>query len=319
MKLAIMGTGPFAVPMFESLATGPDEICGLITRPVIQGRGRTAVVNPMADAAKRLGVEVHSPQSANSSQTLDLLSGWVPDVLVVCDYGQILSAETLAAARLGCINLHGSLLPKYRGAAPVQWAILQGDEETGVTVIHMNPRLDAGPILSSRQLAIGPAETHEELEPRLAALGVEPVIESLEMLRNWDGQSPIGTPQDASHASKAPRLSKSQGRIDWCKTTQQIMNQVRAFKPWPGSYTFAPRSKGDPQRLLIDLAEAIELSEADQAREPGEVIRSDAEQLAVRTGDGAVSILRLQPAGKRLMNIDEFLRGRPPKQGAKLG
>ncbi len=319
MKLAIMGTGPFAVPMFESLASGANEIVGLITRPTRQRRGRAAVVNPMRETASRLGIDTQSPESANSTESLALLAAWAPEVLVVCDYGQILSAEVLSATRLGGINLHGSLLPKYRGAAPVQWALLNGDEETGVTVIHMNPRLDAGPILASRRIPIGPQETHDELEPRLAALGVEAVRDALGLLSDWDGESPLGQVQDSTQASKAPRLSKSDGLIAWTKTTAQILNQVRALKPWPGSYTFAPRRKGDAQRLLIDQLEPLELADADRSFAPGEVVCADAQRLGIRTGDGAVSIIRLQPAGKRMLEIAEYLRGHLPQKGVKLG
>lgn len=322
MKIVVMGTGPFAVPMFEALVRSDrHEVAALITRPVRQSKSRHVVVNPMRQSAESMGVAVHAPEDMNVAEGQALLRELAPDALVVCDYGQILVAETLAVARLGGVNLHGSLLPKYRGAAPVQWALLRGDTETGVTVIHMTPRMDAGPILATRRIAIGDDETHAELEPRLAQLGVEPVLESLQMLEQWDGKSPLGAPQDKSLASRAPRLKKSDGRIDWAMTSSEIHNRVRALQPWPGAFTFIPRGKGDPQRLLISrlqVVAAAELPEDAREASPATVIASDRDRLWIRTGDGAVSLQRLQPAGKREMEIVEYLRGYQPAPGLVL-
>ena len=319
-----MGTGPFAVPMFRALVESTDhQTLGLITRPSRQGKSRQAVVNPMREAAEQLGVEVRSPEDINSDEGQQLLRDWAPDVLVVCDYGQILSAPMLGLARRGGVNLHGSLLPKYRGAAPVQWALLNGDEETGVTVIHMTPRMDAGPILAARRVTIDPDETHEQLEPRLAKAGVEPVLESLARLEQWDGESPLGAVQDKALACRAPRLSKADGRVNWSATAAAIKNQVRALKPWPGAFTFVPRRKGDPQRLKIDRVRVVtadELAAAGVEAEgaAGEVVVSDKDRLWIRTGDGAVALEAVQPAGKRLMTASEYLRGFQPEPGLKL-
>src|SRR5688572_8956748 len=259
MRIVVLGTGPFAVPMFQSLLDSPHEVAALMTRPTPPAKGREkGPVNPMRDAAEARGLPVHSPASINTEEGKQLLQQLAPDLLVVCDYGQILAGDVLAIAPLGGINLHASLLPKYRGAAPIQWALLQGESETGVTVIHMTPRLDSGPILAVRKTEIRPDEAHPELEQRLARLGIEPVHEAIEQLAQWDRASTIGTPQDKALATKAPRLKKEHGAIDWSRTGEQIRNQVRALKPWPGTYTFWQREGHDPLRLVIDRASVVE-------------------------------------------------------------
>ena len=178
-----MGTGPFAVPMFERLLAAQAKRIALVTRPdrPVHARG-SAVRNPMRELAQKHGLPVFEPEDVNSAESREQLAAYAADLFVVCDYGQILSRDTLALARLGGINLHGSLLPKYRGAAPIQWAIYHGETETGVSVIHMTPQLDAGPVLVQRATPIGPTETAAELEPRLAALGADAVDDALAML-----------------------------------------------------------------------------------------------------------------------------------------
>src|SRR5437667_5750819 len=176
MRLLVLGTGPFAVPMFQSLLDSRHEVLALVTRPTPRPKEREKeAANPMRLLAESRGVPVHAPTSINSEEGKQLIAQLAPDLFVVCDYGEILAADVLSLVPLGGINLHASLLPKYRGAAPIQWALLNGESETGVSVIHMTPRLDGGPILAVRSTAIGPEETHPELEQRLAALGIEPV------------------------------------------------------------------------------------------------------------------------------------------------
>jgi methionyl-tRNA formyltransferase len=274
----------------------------------------------MRDLAASRGLQIHAPQSINSAEGASLLAGLKPDLLVVCDYGQILSRDVLGLAPLGGINLHASLLPKYRGAAPIHWAILSGETETGVSVIHMTPRLDGGPILAVRRTDIGYDETQPDLEARLADLGIEAVQEAIGLLEKWDRASPIGTPQYTKLATKAPRLKKEQGAIDWSKSAEQIRNHVRALKPWPGSYTFWHRTGHEPLRLVVDRVEAQEPGVRGQESQerPGQVVLSDGKRLHVATGDGVLSILTLQPAGKRHMAAEEFLRGYPLRVGEIL-
>jgi methionyl-tRNA formyltransferase len=272
----------------------------------------------MREVAEARGIEVLSPDDVNSETVRKQLASLRPDLYVVCDYGQILSPETLSIPPLGGINLHGSLLPKYRGAAPVHWAIWNGDRETGVTVIHMTPKLDGGPALTLRATPIGESETTEELEPRLALLGVEPVHEAIAMLAAWDRSSPLGKPQDPALACRAPRLKRSDGAVDWSLAAARIYNQFRALKPWPGSYTHWQRPNGEPLRLLLDDIAIVD-GVLPKSETPGSVLVSDGARLEVATGEGILSLRKVQPAGKRVMEIDDFLRGYPIPVGDRLG
>lgn len=326
LRIVMMGTGPFAVPTFRALLESPHQVVALVTRPerpVHTHRKPTVAQNPMKAVAVERGVPVLDPESVNAPSAQEALAALRPDLLLVCDYGQILSRQTLGLARLGGINLHGSLLPAYRGAAPVNWAIYHGETETGVTVIHMTPQLDAGPCLLQRRTEIGPNETAVELEPRLAELGVPAVLEAIEMLT--DERPHAGIPQDPKLATKAPRLKKSDGLVDWTRTSMQIRNQVRAFVPWPKTYTFWRHGEGEPVRLILE--EVVAASDdvlrvtlgGELKSEPGTVLAVDREVVMVVCGLGAVLIQRLQPAGKRGMTIAEFLRGNEIKPGERLG
>jgi methionyl-tRNA formyltransferase len=294
-------------------------VLALVTRPIADGgKRRKTAENPTRDLGQSVDLPILDPADANDDAFVASLRELHADVLVVCDYGQILSPDCLGAARLGGINLHGSLLPRYRGAAPVQWSILSGDTVTGVTIIHMTPRLDGGPCLVQRELAIDPLETAADLEPRLADLGVGPVHEALELLAGWDGQAPLGQPQDPHLATRAPRLKKSDGEIDWCLPASQIVNQVRAYQPWPGSFTqWSPPAKG-PQRLIL-LSVRVEAEASAQGFQPGQVIEAQDSRLIVQTGQGQLRIEQLQPAGKRTMPTADFLRGQSLQSGDRLG
>jgi len=324
MKIIMMGTGPFAVPTFESLAI-KHEIPLLVTRPSIPVKRGKQPPTPMKDAAVKLGIPVVEPVSVNDDEFVQELADHQSDLFVVCDYGQILSKKCLAASRLGGINLHGSLLPKYRGAAPVNWPIYFGDTVTGISVIHMTPRLDGGPVLSSQSTEIGSEETAEQLEPRLSEMGVPCVHDAIEQLEKWDGTSTIGAVQDSSLATPARRLKKSDGAIDWSRTAFEIKNQIRAFQPWPASFTNWQREPNKAVRLIVHQVQVV--PEATSSPVGGTVIATDDDsgsdskprrKLWVATGSGAVAIESIQPAGKRQMDIQEFLRGYPVKVGDRL-
>lgn len=320
VRLIMMGTGPFAVPTFESLLRSEHLIAALVTRPVRPAKGRGAVSkSPTQAVAEVAGVEVLAPEDVNDVASRAALARMNAELFVVCDYGQILSRETLSLPRWGGINLHGSLLPKYRGAAPVNWAILSGDRETGVSVIHMTPRLDAGPCLAIARTPIGPDENAVELERRLSLLGVAPVHEAIALLQRWDGHSPIGVVQDRALATRAPRLSKSDGEIRWSQSAQQIANQVRGLQPWPGTYTHWSGTGDASQRmrLIVDRVSIVAASEPGTLA--GTVVPSPPGKLVVACGTDWVSIDRVQPAGKRSMEIAEFLRGHNVPPGSQLG
>ncbi|MGI9515430.1 MAG: methionyl-tRNA formyltransferase [Pirellulaceae bacterium] len=318
MKLIVMGTGPFAVPAIRWFRESDHEIALLVTRPIEDaGRRRKTVPNPVLELVAAWGdTEIIDPQDINAGTVQRTLQELRADLLFVCDYGQLLSREILATTRLGGINLHGSLLPKYRGAAPINWAIFNGEKETGVTVIHMTPRLDGGPMLVQTKLAIGENETAEQLEPRMAELGVAAVTESIEMLASWDGQQSLGTPQDKGQVTKAPRIRKQQGQLDWSRTARELFNQIRAFQPWPGSFTWWQGDAAQPLRIIVHQAVVVQRPAGQLA---GFVEAVDEQSITVATGDGLLQLVEIQPAGKRQMPVTEFLRGRKVAVGDRLG
>jgi methionyl-tRNA formyltransferase len=324
MRIVFMGTGPFCVPSLQAVQESGHDVVAIITRPDRPGPGnKKPPANPMRDAAVAAGLPVHAPEDVNATAGLELVKSLQPDALVVCDFGQILSKACLSIPPKGGVNLHASLLPKYRGAAPIHWAIFYGETETGVSVIHMTPKLDGGPIVAMKKVAIGPSETTEQLEPRLAEIGAAAVLDSLNLLATWDGNSDLGEVQDHSKATKAPRLAKNDGRVQWTRSARQIFNQVRAFQPWPGTFTLVPRSKGDPIRLILEevsvVAEAADevpdLAESDPS--PGTVVKVEKDVLWLATGSGILAIHRVKPSGKRVMDIGEWLRGYPQELGAQ--
>ena len=311
----MMGTGPFAVPTFRALLNSQHEVAALVTRPAkpVHGR-RTGPVNPMRQVAEERGLAVLEPESINTDEAQQALRTLNVDLMVVCDYGQILSPGTLACAPLGGINLHASLLPKYRGAAPINWAMYHGEPETGITVIHMTPKLDAGPTLVQRRMAIHPDDTAVEVEAKLAELGVPAVLEAIELLAN--GREAHALPQDPAAATRAPRLKKTDGLVDWSRAAGAIRNQVQALQPWPKTYTFWRRPEGgEPLRLILEQVEADGVP-ANAA--PGTVLAAAGNRLTVACGNGSLHVLKVQPAAKRVMTADEFLRGYPIKPGDRF-
>ena len=323
MRLILFGTGPFAVPTYEWLIDQHDVVA-MVTRPIDDaGKRRKTAENPTRDLGEAKGLKILDPRSCNEPEFVEQLKAMNADLFVVCDYGQILSRDCLAASRLGGINLHGSLLPKYRGAAPIQWCVYNGDTITGVTVIHMTAKLDGGPCIVKSQLEIGSDETAEELEPRLSALGPEAVGEAISMLESWDGESTLGELQNREEVTKAPRLKKSDGKIDFNRSAKQICDQVRAFVPWPRSFTsWTPGNKNEI-RLIVGrtavVTEADLVEETVSDVEVGAVALCDSKRLWIRTSDGLISILEIQPSGKRQMTIADFLRGHQPKVGDIFG
>ncbi len=315
-RMILMGTGPFAVPSFDALRNAGHEIALVVTKPQPPVRSRKGPPpSPVRSWAETHGLEIFDPPSINDDDAVARLRRVDASLMVVCDYGQILKPTALESAKLGGINLHGSLLPKYRGAAPVQWSLLSGDQVTGVSVIHMTPRLDGGPIIATRQTPIGKEETAGELEERLARLGVGATLEAVELLTQWDGVTEIGERQDPSKVTKAPRLNKSDAEIDWGRTASEIDCHVRGMQPWPIAFTHFPLGDEKPPiRLAIKQIEILDTPTGDRC--PGEIIDGDGFQVA--TTDRIIAIRRLQPSGKREMSGTDFLRGHHPSPGARL-
>jgi methionyl-tRNA formyltransferase len=315
-RLILMGTGPFAVPSFKQIAASDYEIALVVTRPIVVSKSRRGPPSsPVRDWAISQGIDLIDPPSINDAAIIETLRSLSVDLAVVCDYGQILSAEALSAFRLGGLNLHGSLLPKYRGAAPVQWSVLNGDPITGVSVLHMTPRLDGGPIVATAQTEILPDETSGDLELRLSQLGVAPTLDAIVKVLAWDGQSALGQPQDSNQKSKAPRLEKDDGAIDWNRSATEIDCHVRGMQPWPVAFTYFKPRIDKPEIRLAILSLRI-TDEPSDDRHSGE-IRMD-NGLYVSTSDRWVEVTQLQPAGKKPMTGHEFARGHRPPEGSRL-
>lgn len=311
LRLVMMGTGPFAAPLFRELYNSRHQVVALVTQPLRSARpGAPAAKNLLRQTAAEQGTPVYDPESINTSQARAMLAELEADLFVVADYGQILSAETLALAKLGGVNLHGSLLPKYRGAAPINWAIYHGEAETGVSVIHMTPRVDAGPVLAQASTVIGAEENAVELERRLAEIGAPLTVGTFDELAAGAARS---LPQDPALASPARRLRKTDGRIDWSRSAADIRNQIRALEPWPRTYTFWQRPGQAALRLILGRCSPADVSPA----VAGSVVRC-ADELIVATGSGSLQIHELQPAGKRMLAAAEFLRGYHVKTGERF-
>lgn len=317
LRLIFLGTRDFALPSLRALLEQGYQIVGIVTQPDRpQGRDREVV----ACAAKQLGQQydlaVFQPEDINQPDAIDYLRRLQPDLLVLVAYGQILSEEVLRLARHGGINLHGSLLPRYRGASPVAWAIYHGEAETGVTVIQMVPRVDAGPVLARSVTRIGEEETAGELEARLAELGAPLVCSVVDRIASSDIQ-PLA--QVVGQATSARRLRKEDGLIDWSRTALQVCNQVRAMQPWPSAYTHLQRQNvGRDLRLIVQQVK--EGPAVADLQPPGTVIGVLSDALQVQTGRGTtVRVRQVQPAGGRSMNATEFVNGYRVTAGDCLG
>ena len=306
LRLLMMGTGAFALPAFRALVDSRHDVVGLVTQPDRTGRGHHHHVNPLKEVALTAGVPVLQPEKASSPDSLEQLRSLDADLYVVAAYGQILSTRLLQTPRYGAINLHGSLLPKYRGAAPIQYAVLSGETRTGVTIFQIVRELDAGPILGVVETDIGPHETSGQLHDRLAELAV-PL--TLQMIGEIESGTAEPTPQDDSQATFAPRIPKEAGNIDWSQSAQRIGWHNRAMQPWPMPFTFLHRRDAKPIRVLIPEVGPALPAEVNEA--PGTVLPSPPDQILVATGDGALEIIQIQPSGKRPMSAAEFLRGHP--------
>ena len=312
MRIVMMGTGIFSEPTFESLILNKKKVVALFTQPdraIGEEKASTRQVGKgMKNIALHNHIPVFQPFKINSDEGLAILRDLRPDLFVVAAYGQILSPEVLAIPTLGGINVHASLLPKYRGAAPVQWTIANCEKETGVSIIQMTPTLDGGNILATVVTPVSPEETAGELEARLSILGATialSVIQKIEL-------GPVaGVPQDISLATKAPKLRKEHGNINWERNAKEISAHIRAMQPWPTAFTLWKRNEQPPIRIMI--LKATPANESATSLPPGTIIEpaKDLNIMQVAAGNGTIlNILEVQPAGKRKMAAAEFLRGR---------
>ncbi|MCE2750530.1 MAG: methionyl-tRNA formyltransferase [Pirellula sp.] len=339
LKLVLMGTGPFALPSFRQIARSHHTILAVVTKPPVENpsRDKAPPESPILTWARQAELQIVTPASINDPSAIEWLRQLQADLLIVCDYGQILSKEALATASLGGINLHGSLLPRHRGAAPVQWSILAGDPQAGVSVIHMTTKLDAGPVLQQRETPIQPDESADALEARLSQLGIEPTMQAIETLARGDEQA--GIEQAPELTTKAPRLKKSDGQLDFRYPIAWIDRQIRGLQPWPGVFANLILSQDHSERAnseranseraksirtVIHRAKPIAIDPAKIARwgwTPGQVLWSDSaleaslvienpkQWVAVVAHDGLLVLEVIQLAGKSATQAAGFVSG----------
>ncbi len=327
MRIVMMGTGTFAEPTFEALLHAKETVVGLVTQPDRDSgnkRGSTRQTGKgMATIAADSGVSVIQPESINTPEGLAALKAFQPDLLVVAAYGQILKPEVIAAATHGAINVHASLLPKYRGASPIAHAILNGETRTGVTIINITPGLDAGDMLAQEAVDIGSAETTGELEARLAPLGARLCLDVIQRMK----AGPVsGTKQDPTLVTKAPKMKKEHGLIDWTQPAEKIAWHVRAMQPSPTPYTFFHRPGKEPMRVIITKAwwgAFARIDPGHQTTPAGRLwVRFDAATPSLMVtclGASFLEVVELLPAGKKRMTAEEFLRGHPIQDGDRFG
>ena len=306
MRIVFFGTSSFALPSLEAVAGAGHEILLCVTQPdKPQGRGQRVEASPVKQAALRLGLAVAQPERLAPP----LIAAAAPEVGVVASYGRLIPPDVLAVPRHGMLGVHPSLLPKYRGAAPVTWALLNGDPITGVSIYRLTAALDAGDVAAQERVAIGPEEDAVSLTRRLAAVGAQALLRVLEALAAGGAKF---FPQDRAQASEAPKLAKAQGRIDWRLPAQEIARLVRATAPWPGATTTLGAT-------AIKVSAARAAGPAPTGAAPGTIVDTRGGLLRVATGDGALEIAELQPAGRRRMRAHEFLAGHRVGAGDRFG
>lgn len=304
MKIVFMGTPEFAVPSLEQLVQDGHQVAGVFTQPdKPKGRGYKLMAPPVKEKAQEYGIPVYQPEKMRDGEALKLLRALAPELIVVVAYGKILPKEILQLPPKGCINVHGSLLPKYRGAGPIQWAVINGEKETGITTMHMAEGLDTGDILLVAKTPIGEEETAGELFDRLAPLGADCLKKTVQAL----AQGRIApVKQDESKATNAPMLNKEMAVLDFTKPAQELYNLIRGLNPWPVAVT-----EFQGKRLKVFAAQVQPGS-----GEPGTVL--DAQQFVIACGQDALRFTEVQLEGSRRISAEEFLRGKQIIVGKSL-
>jgi len=300
MKILLMGTPKFAVPSLQAVADSGEELIGVVTQPDRpKGRGELIASSPVKDWAVAKGISVYQPVKVRDPEFLKQLRDLTPDLIVVVAFGQILPKSLLEIPRNGCVNVHASLLPKYRGAAPINWAIIRGERETGVTTMLMDEGMDTGPILLQERVPIEFHDTAETLAERLQVIGARLLVRTIAELKAGRLKP---KPQDSSQATMAPLLKKEDGMIRWDQPAEAIVNRVRGLTPWPGAYTFY-----GPQRWQLWKVSALDSHLRHAA--PGEILEVQKDGVLVATADRTIRIEEFQPENKRRMKTREYLAG----------
>lgn len=309
MKIVYMGTPDFAVGPLESIIEAGHEVILVVTQPDREkGRGKEVVFSPVKECAVAHNIPVFQPEKIKKAEEVEFLKQYEADVFVVAAFGQILSKEILDMPRLGCVNIHASLLPKYRGAAPIQWAVIDGEEKTGVTIMRMDEGLDTGDILLQEEIILDAKETGESLFDRLAVLGSDTIVKALELMEKGE-LTPV--PQDHDKSTYAKMLNKKMGVIDFNNSAVVIERLVRGLNSWPSAYTYI-----NGKTLKIWEAEVI----ADALEgQNGQVVKVSKNSFFVKCAEGMLEIMSLQLEGKKRMNAGEFMRGYDIHEGMILG
>ena len=321
MRIVMMGTGTFAEPTFQALLAAGENVVGLVTQPdrdAGRKRGSTRQTGVgMAALAAAHGVPVIQPESINTPDGVAALKAFAPDLLVVAAYGQILKPDVIAAPTMGAINVHASLLPRYRGASPIAHAILNGETVTGVTIIRITLGLDAGDMLARVEVPIPPRTTTGAMEARLGPLGATLCLAVIQQLK---AGTAAGTKQDQSLVTRAPKFTKEMGAIDWTQPATRVVSHAYAVQPWPTAYTFLHRPGKPPLRLSVTkvTASGSTTSPHDNGLSPGAAVVAGG-PLRVACADGYVEIHEVQPAGGKRMAAGDFLRGTPLPDGSRFG
>ena len=313
-KIVFMGTPEYAVPSLERLVEHGYGIQAVVTQPDRpKGRGRKSVSPPVKEAAQRLSLPVLQPERASDRAFCETIQDLAPDLLVVVAFGQILKKVLLTVPRWGVLNIHASLLPRYRGAAPIQWAVINDENETGLTAMRMDEGLDTGPVLLQERVSIGAEETAGELHDRLARLSGDVLLKTIDGLMH---HRLTETAQDSALASYAPKIDRGMSRIAWDRSARSISALIRGLDPWPGAVTLA---QGKEIKLFSAKVEEGNGPEVPEKHIPGRVMGCSAKGLLVETGTGMVRIRELQAPGRRRLPASEFLRGFPLDEGMVLG
>lgn len=308
MRIVFMGTPDFSVPALEALVEGGHEVVAAITQPdKPKGRGKAVLITPVKEKAMELGIPVYQPVKVREPEFVEKLRQMEPDAIVVVAFGQILPKSILEIPRYGCVNIHASLLPKYRGAAPIQWAVIDGERESGVTTMFMNEGLDTGDMLEKEAVTLDPKETGGSLHDKLSAIGGRLILSTLKGLE--DGTLK-GTPQTDEGTCYAKMLKKSLGDIDWTMDAAAIERLIRGLNPWPSAYTCL-----HGKTLKIWDGDVLE---REYGVEPGTVAEVAKDRLVVQTGQGSLAIRSLQLEGKKRMDAGDFLRGYAVEAGTRL-
>lgn len=304
-----MGTPEFAVPSLEALLRSGDQVVGVVTQPDRpKGRGHQLVAPPVKLVAERAGIPILQPLKIRTPEFLQALSAWQPDLIAVTAFGRILHTPILSLPPMGCVNVHGSLLPKYRGAAPVQWAVINGETETGITTMVMDEGMDTGPMLLQEKLEILPDDTAGTLAPRLAELGGGLLVDTIAQLK---AGTLVPKRQDDEQATMAPLLKKEDGLIDWTMNATSLANRVRGLSSWPGAYTFFGEERWNIWKVVSIMGAATE--------RPGTIVTVNKQVILVATGEGILEIHEIQTANSKRMSVVQFLAGHRVTVGMQLG